>query len=149
MNETIAPSGQANPETTRVRSSTCRILSSRLDPLRKKEGANLYAIEYLGGGTALIGTKSGNIFVSKDNGETWKDQGVVGHSADDFAWLGGSRVLYTTYTGNRNLYLSEDSGTSWARIGGVGTGQANDWLDHVIYINDGDVRVVVGGTNKG
>ncbi len=111
--------------------------------------SDLYAIEHLGGNAALIGTKSGNIFVSKDNGETWKDQGVVGPSADDFAWLGGSRVLYTTYTGNRNLYLSEDSGASWAPIGGVGTGQANDWLDHVIYIHDGGVRVVVGGTNKG
>ena len=90
--------------------------------------SDLYAIEYLGGGTALIGTKSGNsgnIFVSKDNGETWKDQGVVGPSADDFAWLGSNRVLYSTYTGHRNLYRSEDFGASWARIGGVGTGQAN------------------------
>lgn len=111
--------------------------------------SDLYAIEYLAGGAALIGTKSGNIFLSTDNGVTWKDQGVVGASADDFAWLGGSRALYTTYTGNRYLYLSEDSGVSWTQIGGVGTGQANDWLDHVIYINDGGVRAVVGGTNKG
>jgi hypothetical protein len=47
------------------------------------------------------------------------------------------------------LYLSEDSGASWTDIGVVGTGHANDWLDHVIYIHDGDIRVVVGGTNKG
>jgi len=111
--------------------------------------SDLYAIEYLGGSTALIGTKSGNIFLSKDNGKTWEDQGVIGGSADDFAWLGGGRVLYSTYTGNRNLYLSEDYGASWTSIGGVGTGHANDWLDHVIYIHDRDVRVVVGGTNKG
>jgi photosystem II stability/assembly factor-like uncharacterized protein len=112
-------------------------------------GSDLYAIEYLGGSTAVIGTKSGNVFVSKDNGKTWKDQGVVGESADDFAWLGESNVLYSTYTGNRHLYLSEDSGASWTDIGVVGTGHANDWLDHVIYIHDGDIRVVVGGTNKG
>ena len=111
--------------------------------------SDLYAIEYLGGGTALIGTKSGNIFRSNDNGETWKDQGVVGASADDFAYLGASRALYSTYTEDRSLYISEDFGASWARIGGVGTGEADDWLDHVIYVHDRDVRVVVGGTNKG
>jgi putative transposase len=48
-----------------------------------------------------------------DNGATWTDQGVIGSSADDFAWLGGSRVLYSTYTGNRSMYLSEDSGQTW------------------------------------
>ncbi len=111
--------------------------------------SDLYAIEYLGRDTALIGTKSGNIFLSIDNGTTWKDQGVVGASADDFAWLGGNRVLYSTYTGDRNLFLSEDSGASWNRVGEVGTGQPDDWLDHVISIRDGDVRVVIGGTNKG
>ncbi len=111
--------------------------------------SDLYAIEYLGGGVALIGTKSGNIFRSIDHGQTWKDLGVIGAAADDFAWLGGGCVLYSTYTGNRSLYLSEDSGKSWSQIGGVSTGHADDWLDHVIYIHDGEVRAVVGGTNKG
>ena len=111
--------------------------------------SDLYAVEYIGDGTALIGTKRGNIFVSKDNGITWKDAGVVGAAADDFAWLGAKRILYSTYTENRHLHLSEDAGTTWRSIGNVGTGVANDWLDHVIYINDGNVRAVVGGTNQG
>ena len=109
----------------------------------------LYAIEYLGKRTALIGTQSGNIFVSQNNGATWKDIGIVGASADDFAWLGGSQVLYSTYTGNRNLFTSQDDGKSWTDIGGVNTGQEGDWLDHVIGIHESDFRVVVGGTHKG
>lgn len=117
--------------------------------LGKLMDSDLYAIEYIGNDTALIGTKSGNIFVSNDNGVTWKDRGVVGAAADDFAWLGGRRVLYSTYDGDRNLHLSEDAGLSWSRLGRVPTGEAKDWLDHVIYISDGKVRVVVGGTNKG
>lgn len=111
--------------------------------------SDLYAIEYVGNNTALIGTKSGNIFLSRDNGRTWIDQGIVGPSADDFAWLGGGHVLYSTYTGGRQLYLSQDSGVTWRQLGKVGTGQEDDWLDHVIAIHDDDVRVVVGGTNKG
>ncbi len=115
----------------------------------KLSDSDLYAIEYIGNDTALIGTKSGNVFVSCDNGKTWKDQGVVGAAADDFSWLGGNRVLYSTYTGDRNLHLSEDAGTTWISLGRVPTGEEKDWLDHVIYIQDGSIRAVVGGTNKG
>ncbi len=111
--------------------------------------SDLYAIEYLGDGAALIGTKSGNLFSSKDNGETWQDQGIVGDAADDFAWLGGRRALYSTYTGDRNLFFTNDTGTTWRNIGPVPTGHAKDWLDHFIPIHDGDVHVVVGGTNQG
>ena len=112
-------------------------------------GSDLYAIESIGNDTVLIGTKSGNIFVSHDNGVTWKDRGVVGAAADDFSWLGGRRVLYSTYNGNRHLYFSEDAGETWASLGRVPTTDPNDWLDHVIYINDGRMRTVVGGTNNG
>ncbi len=115
----------------------------------KLTDSDLYAIEYVGNNTALIGTKSGHIFRSTDNGVTWTDQGVIGASSDDFAWLGGKRVLYSTYTGKRSLYLSDDAGVTWKRIGGVGTGKSGDWLDHFIGIRDGDKHVVVGGTNKG
>jgi len=111
--------------------------------------SDLYAIEYLGGGLVLIGTKSGHVFVSRDNGETWKNQGIVGASADDFARLGDRRVLYSTYAGDRSLYISSDAGTSWTRLGPVPTGKANDWLDHVITIDDHGAHFVVGGTNKG
>jgi len=47
------------------------------------------------------------------------------------------------------IHKSRDYGATWRSIGNVGTGVANHWLDHVIYINDGTVRVVVGGTNQG
>ena len=73
----------------------------------------------------------------------------MGAPADNFAWLGGNRVLYSTYTDGRNLFLSEDSGASLARVSEVETGQTDDWLDHVISIHDGHVGIVVGGTSKG
>jgi photosystem II stability/assembly factor-like uncharacterized protein len=117
--------------------------------LGKLSDSDLYAIEYIGNNTALIGTKSGHVFTSTDNGESWHDQGVVGAAADDFAWLGGGRVLYSTYSGDRSLHLSTDSGNSWTPLGRVPTGAPKDWLDHVIYINAGPLRTVVGGTNKG
>ncbi len=109
----------------------------------------LYAIEHLEeDGMVLIGTEDGHVFRSKDNCKTWQDVGKVGDAADDFAWLGGGRVLYSTYTGDRSLYLSADSGASWRKIGTVPT-EPNDWLDHFICIPDAGVRHLVGGTNKG
>ncbi|MCB1102955.1 MAG: hypothetical protein KDL10_11355 [Kiritimatiellae bacterium] len=109
----------------------------------------LYAIEYLSQGIVLIGDESGRIFRSTDNGRTWTAQGIPGTAADDFAWLGGERVLFTTYTGNREIHLSKDAGLTWKSLGGVGLERGKDWLDHVISIQDKDVRTVVGGTNQG
>jgi len=111
--------------------------------------SDLYAIEYIGNNTVLIGTKSGHVFSSNDNGKSWKNQGLVGDAADDFSWLGGNRVLYSTYSGKRHLFVSSDAGQSWTRLGKVPTGIENDWLDHVIFINDEKMKAVVGGTNKG
>lgn len=109
----------------------------------------LYAIEYLeNNGTVLVATEDSHVFRSKDQCKTWQDVGKVGDAADDFAWLGAGRVLYSTYTGDRSLYLSEDSGVSWKKIGAVPT-EANDWLDHFICVYNDRVRRVVGGTSKG
>jgi photosystem II stability/assembly factor-like uncharacterized protein len=111
--------------------------------------SDLYAIEYVGQGGVLIGTKSGHVFRSTDNGETWTGLGIIGAAADDFAWLGGTRVLYSTYTADRSIYLSEDAGLTWKNLGGVGKPPGQDWLDHVIAIHDGDTHTLVAGTNKG
>ena len=111
--------------------------------------APLYAIENLDDdGTVLIATEDGHVFRSTDNGTTWNDAGKVGDAADDFAWLGGARVLYSTYAGTRSVYLSEDSGVSWKEIAGVPL-EPDDWLDHFITVHDRDVRMVVGGTKIG
>lgn len=113
--------------------------------------SDLYAIEYLGNGIALIATKSGHVFRSADNGETWNNLGLVddGNAADDFAYMGGAKILYSTYTGSRKNYISSDGGLTWTNVGTVDTGKKRDWLDHVIYISDQDKRLIVGGTNKG
>lgn len=109
----------------------------------------LYAIEYLGNDTVLIGTETGDIFRSTHNGRAWTHHGRPGAAADDFAYLEGSRVLYSTYNGDRHLHLSEDNGATWRDLGGVPTPEPEDWLDHVIHIDDPDHPAIVGGTNKG
>ena len=109
----------------------------------------LYAVEYLGKGITLIGDENGRVFRSTDQGKTWTDCGVPGAAADDFVWMGGANVLYTTYTGDRSIFLSEDAGLTWKKLGGVGQDPGKDWLDHVIAIHDGDAHAVVGGTNRG
>jgi len=111
--------------------------------------SELYAIEYLGGGKVLIASESGNVFTSDDNGSTWRDQGFVAASGDDFAWLGGNRALYSTYAGHRHVYLSDDYGKTWVSIGHAIAQQPDDWLDHIIYISENDVRCIVAGTGKG
>lgn len=109
----------------------------------------LYAIEHVeGDGTVLIGAANGEVFRSRDNCLTWTNVGKVRDSADDFAWLGRGRVLYSTYDGSRELYVSEDAGASWDKGGTVST-EPGDWLDHFISFEKDGLKRIVGGTNKG
>ncbi len=117
--------------------------------LSKIDDCALYAIEYIGNSTVLMGTEKGDIYRSEDNGKSWLHTSQPGAAADDFAHLGGTRVLYTTYSDDRHLYLSEDGGITWRDLGPTPTPEPNDWLDHVISINDPNHKAVVGGTNQG
>jgi len=109
----------------------------------------LYAIEHVeSDGTVLVGAADGRVFRSRDRCLTWKDVGKVGDAADDFAWLGRGRVLYSTYDGSRALYRSDDAGASWTKRGTLAT-EPGDWLDHVVSFEEEGVRRIVGGTKKG
>jgi len=109
----------------------------------------LYAIEYLGNGEALIGTESGSVIKSTDNGESWETISAVEDAADDIAFINKNTVLYSTYTNNKKIFISHDGGNSWTSIGKTTTQASGDWFDHFITINNGNKKVVVGGTNKG
>jgi photosystem II stability/assembly factor-like uncharacterized protein len=117
--------------------------------LGQLEDAALYAIEFVGQNTLLMGSENGVVHRSQDNGVTWARLGSPGAAADDFAWLGGTNILYSTYNGDRHMHLSKDAGETWQDLGPPPTPEETDWLDHVIYIADGVHRAVVGGTNKG
>ena len=109
----------------------------------------LYAIDYLGKGQVLIGTESGHVLKSFDNGDTWEDQGIIGDAADDFVAFSNGNVLFTTYKQEKEIFFSTDYGESWNSVGKVPTGKTEDWLDHVIWIQDKNNDIIVGGTNKG
>lgn len=109
----------------------------------------LFAIEHMeSDGTVLVGAADGRVFRSRDDCQTWNDSGKVGDAADDFAWLGRGRVLYSTYDGSRQLYSSEDSGATWETRGPLAT-EPGDWLDHFLSFEEHGTRHIVGGTNKG
>lgn len=109
----------------------------------------LYATQYLEDGVALQAGEDGRIFRSTDDGETWTEVARFPESADDFVYLGGGFVVYTTYTETKNLYVSRDAGKTWRAIGPVPTGIEGDTWDHVIAVRCGDKLEAVGGTSKG
>jgi photosystem II stability/assembly factor-like uncharacterized protein len=108
----------------------------------------LYAIECVGDQAVLVGSDQGHVYRSTDHCQSWKDVGKVGDATDDFAWVGGNRVILSTYNGSRAIYLSEDAGESWSSVGAITT-KRNDWLDHVIAFEEEEAWHVVGGTNQG
>lgn len=109
----------------------------------------LYATTYVENGVALQGAEDGRLYRSADHGETWAESGRFDEAADDFAYLGGGIVLYSTYTGARSLYLSRDHGVSWENIGPVPTGVPEDVLDHFVPVTFEGATYVVGGSKKG
>lgn len=109
----------------------------------------LYATERLGPDTNLQASESGHIYLSKTNGESWRDVGALTEASDDFVRLGQRTALLTTYTRGKNLYMSTDGGETWANIGPLRTGADGDWLDHVIGIEQPNGTVMLGGSNKG
>ena len=109
----------------------------------------LYATEYLGGSVTLQASESGHIFRSGNYGETWVDLGKLTEAADDFVKLGTGAALLTTYREGKNMYVSLDYGNTWTNIGQVNPDIADDWFDHVIYIDKPDKVVIIGGTNRG
>lgn len=110
----------------------------------------LYATEFLGYGSFIQGSESGNVFFgSADRQGKIKNVGNPGGAADDFVYLGNGTLLYSTYTEDRNVYISYDRGETWINSGKVPTNIDNDWLDHVIRIDVKDSIIAIGGTNKG
>lgn len=109
----------------------------------------LYATEYLGDGVNLQASEDGRIFISKDAGESWRELEDQTEAADDFAVLGSSVVLLSTYTDAKSMYLSEDSGLTWQNIGPVDPQDPEDWLDHFISVPQPDHTILIGGTNQG
>ncbi|MCC5833840.1 MAG: exo-alpha-sialidase [Opitutales bacterium] len=109
----------------------------------------LYATEYLGNGVNLQACEDGRIFISEDAGERWRELEAETEAADDFAVLGPSVVLLSTYTDAKSIYLSEDGGLGWQNIGPVDPEDPEDWLDHFIGVEQSDRWVLLGGTNKG
>lgn len=109
----------------------------------------LYATEHLGAGVNLQASEDGRIFISKDAGETWRELDMQTEAADDFAVLGPSVVLLSTYTDAKSMYLSEDGGLTWQNIGPVDPQDPEDWLDHFISIQQPDRTLLIGGTNQG
>jgi photosystem II stability/assembly factor-like uncharacterized protein len=109
----------------------------------------LYAIDYLGDDVVLIGTESGHIFRSEDNGDSWDGMGHVGDSADDFVSLVRGRAIFTTYRDSKRMHYTDDGGRTWMDWGEVATGAEGYWFDHVILAKHAGRSVIVGGTNKG
>jgi hypothetical protein len=108
----------------------------------------LYATEYLGDGIVLQGSETGFVYRSIDNGETWSNLGDFGGGADDFAYLGDGVVVYTTDS-DFTIFISSDFGVTWNEQQTIQTGVSLDWMDHVIYVDDGDHQFGIGTTNKG
>jgi len=118
------------------------------DKGRLSESA-LYATTYLENGVALQGAEDGRLYRSVDHGETWAESVRLDGAADDFAYMGGGVVLYSTYTSVLNLYLSRDHGKTWKTMGPVPTGAPEDVLDHFVPVTFEGKTYVVGGSKKG
>jgi len=90
-------------------------------------GEYIYTIIDLGGGKAMIGTRStGKVFYTSDWGVNWADQGVVasGVTIRDFCDLGNGHILAAvgakTASGAK-IYETLNYGTSWALKTTLGT----------------------------
>lgn len=104
----------------------------------------LYAIEYCGDGRVLIGSASGKIYESFDNGGSFTHIQSLDGEADDFCSFGGVD-LYSTYTSQKSIYLKSDE----AGFRSMASLPSGDWLDHTISTVIGGVPVAIGGTSQG
>ena len=86
---------------------------SQWRPLAPIEGGPVLTLA-LADGLVFAGTLNGGIFISHDNGQTWRaaNKGFLGGQVNEIANVGGS-VLAATASG---LYRTTDLGQSWTLI---------------------------------
>jgi photosystem II stability/assembly factor-like uncharacterized protein len=94
-----------------------------------------FAIEYCGSDIVLVGLDNGKIFRSTDNAENFTEVATPGDGADDFCYLGGNDVVYSTYTGTMKVFISNDTGQNWRDLGVLYAGTLADIADHMILAN--------------
>lgn len=99
-----------------------------------------------GGGGGFLGTTGGGVFISDDNGQTWRaTRGIHGGTVFDLA--GFNNVLYAGSTSGR-LYFSTDGGENWELpLLGIASGAiVHDFYEYngrlyVATVNDGVWRL--------
>lgn len=117
-----------------------------------EDNSPLWATEYMGDSLAIQASKNGNVYVENILTNKWKKVATLNGAADDFAYLGGGAVIYSTGPLGpiqKDIYLSLNYGKTWQNIGAVGTKVDGDWLDHFIAIHTTDKVICIGGTGKG
>lgn len=92
---------------------------------------------YIDSPTGLGGTQGGNLFISKDHGDTWqwydKDTGLAGSSGDSYTVIGPEGQIYFTdlYLATASVDTSLDGGETWYLnpLASVYVGDDRQWLD--------------------
>ena len=92
---------------------------------------------YIDSPTGLGGTQGGNLFISKDHGDTWqwydKDTALAGSSGDSYTVIGPEGQIYFTdlYLATASVDTSLDGGETWYLnpLASVYVGDDRQWLD--------------------
>lgn len=97
--------------------------------------SEVYGLCYCENGILLCGDLDAKVYRSVDDGVTWAQIAQVDGASDDIGYLGGGRVIYTTYTSKKRLYSSDNFGDQMRTLGRCPT-VADDWADHVAVVNE-------------
>ncbi|WP_162141569.1 sialidase family protein [Lunatimonas lonarensis] len=110
--------GVVNPGITQ---QTPHVVFERWSVQELLPGGRFDAIAHVGGHTVVMGSRGknpGQLFISRDLGQTWENTGKITEDEITCISHGGGDLVYLL-TGKSNFYRSEDGGQSWKWLGTI------------------------------